>query len=236
MPKPLSLKQQILWILIPALTYAALYLLRPWWIHPYCALNPGACSRALVNSFDQFAFIRGSVLADFCSNLVQNGTGVIAFLAPWFFHGFRKRAWQLNLALLSITACNGVFLEVVRALVQRPRPLVMDHPETNGANIHLYTSFYSGHTSFVALATLFTLLWYQNDFPENQTGRRMWLFACFLLPLLTGVLRVFGGRHYPTDILGGWVLGFAIAWRLTGYFLKRLETEAPNRTHSSPLI
>lgn len=128
MPKPLTLKRLFLFTLIPGGLYAALFLMRPFWFRPVCGMEPELCTRAGVNGFDQLAFQYGSVFADFCSNIVQNTMGALAFLLPWVLRVPRQMAIRLNLLLLSITAWNGVLLEVVRGLVQRPRPLVYASP------------------------------------------------------------------------------------------------------------
>jgi membrane-associated phospholipid phosphatase len=207
MPKPLTTKQLFLATLSPGLLYGALFWMRPLWFKAVCGAHPDTCTPSTVNGFDQLAFKYGSVFADFCSNVVQNGVGAIAFLLPWVLRLPARASLRLNLTLLSITAWNGVVIELVRAAVQRPRPLVYASPLTDGANIHQYTSFYSGHTSFVTLALLFSVLWVGKLLPEF---RRTWLFLAVLFPVLstlTGVLRVIGGRHYPTDVLGGIVFG-----------------------------
>jgi membrane-associated phospholipid phosphatase len=212
MPNLPDLRRQILWILIPALLYITLFLLRPVWFVPRCAVVPTPCLASNLNLLDQFAVSQKSVFADFCSNILQNLTGAFAFLLPWLLLGPGMRSFQLNLNLLSLTTINGVVIEVVRALVQRPRPLVLHAPLTNGLNIHEYTSFYSGHTSFVALATLFSWIWSRRMLPERKNTQT--LLACFygVLTLTTGVLRVLGGRHYPTDVLGGLIFGSGLAW------------------------
>ena len=207
MPKPLTIKQLLIASLLPGLLYVALFLMRPFWFQAICGSQPEICTPASINEFDQLAFKFGSVFADFCSNIVQNTVAALAFLLPWILRATRGLSISLNLTLLSITAWNGVTIEIVRALVQRPRPLVYASPLTDGANIHQYTSFYSGHTSFVTIATLFSLLWVSALFPSKKKTRLILAILFPLLSLLTGILRVVGGRHYPTDVLGGMVFG-----------------------------
>ena len=234
MPKPLTLRQQIVWILTPAALYGVLFLLRPFLISPHCATHPTLCTPESVNALDQYAYFHGSVMADFASNIVQNGVALITLLAPFLIFGLKRIALRIMLALLSISAINAMFMEGVRALVQRPRPVVLSAPLTEGLNINQYTSFYSGHTSFVALATLFTWLWTRKI--ENQNHgiplRRMALIAYPVCTVSTGILRVIGGRHYPTDVLGGIIFGSAIGWIWSTYFLSRIEVQLP----SSPSI
>jgi membrane-associated phospholipid phosphatase len=91
---------------------------------------------------------------------------------------------------------------------------VFRSPAGDGANIHQYTSFYSGHTSFVALALLITCLSLR-DHVEGDRRRTILTLAWLAYPLLTGLtacLRVIGGRHYPTDTLAGFLFGSLVGW------------------------
>jgi membrane-associated phospholipid phosphatase len=225
MAKPLTLKQLFLATLLPGVIYSALFGMRPLWIEPACGTRPALCTPSSVNGFDQIAFKYGSVFADFCSNLIQNGAGFLAFLLPWLLRLPKGLCLRLNLVLLMITAWNGVLLELARALVQRPRPLVYASPLTDGANIHQYTSFYSGHTSFVTLALLFTFLWVGRLHPEKPKTRAFLALLFPLASLSTGVLRVIGGRHYPTDVIAG--LGFGSLVCLIGMRWAGRRIESP---------
>ncbi len=211
-PRLKSLTQAIL---LPAGIYLGFFLARPIWFKPWCATDPTPCTVDRVNGIDRIVFEFQSVFADFLSNLLQNSVGVVAFILPWIL--IRKgaaRSLTLNLGLLSATAWNGVLVEAVRAVAQRPRPLVFRSPAGDGANIHQYTSFYSGHTSFVALALLITCLSLR-DHVEGDRRRTILTLAWLAYPLLTGLtacLRVIGGRHYPTDTLAGFLFGSLVGW------------------------
>ena len=94
---------------------------------------------------------------------------------------------------------------VVKPLIGRDRPFVA-HPELTvvGPRAH-GQSFPSGHATVAAAgAVALTLLW---------PGAAV---AWWTLAILTMAARVYLGVHYPTDVLGGAMLGIACAWLATG--------------------
>lgn len=63
------------------------------------------------------------------------------------------------------------------------------------------TSFPSAHAAnSMALTVLAVMFW-----PRLRRG--LWA-----LPLLVGWSRVYLGKHYPLDVVGGWLLGAVIGW------------------------
>jgi undecaprenyl-diphosphatase len=90
----------------------------------------------------------------------------------------------------------------------QPKPLVT--PPLDG-------SFPSGHaaTSFAAATVL-------------SFARPRWAPAFYLLALAIGSSRVYAGVHYPLDIVGGAVLGIAVATAL------RLLAGALQRSRARP--
>jgi undecaprenyl-diphosphatase len=88
-------------------------------------------------------------------------------------------------------------------LVGRRRPIIDGHPPLGPAPTQL--SFPSGHTTsaFAAATAL------------SRIDRKLTIPA-FALAKLIGVGRPYLGMHYPSDVLAGAVLGWAIgrAWPL----------------------
>ena len=121
--------------------------------------------------------------------LMPLGGVVIAFL---YFAGRRRSALLLFLTI----AVERLLLDGIKILVERPRPELQEHPVFT----HSF-SFPSGHaantmTVFVAIA-LFAL-------PERH--RRWSIPTAIFLAALIGATRPWLGVHWPTDIVGGWML------------------------------
>ena len=222
-------RQKILALFLPALGWALLFAGRSVLFHPWCAVIPTPCVVDSVNALDRVVFQFGSIQADFLSNVVQNTAGAIAFILPWILYStpqIQKSLGEVYI-LLKASVWTLLSLELCRALVQRPRPLVFHDPMGEGAHVYQYTSFYSGHTSFVAVASLsmFFMVW-------RRWPRQRWLHINFIILYLclciaTAGLRVLGGRHYPTDTIFGFIVGslIAIACNSTGFRKRWTATE-----------
>jgi membrane-associated phospholipid phosphatase len=117
------------------------------------------------------------------------------------------------LAWIVVGIATVTAIEVIKDLVARPRPELWPRLVTQGGS-----SFPSGHA--VASAAFYPLLAWV------LTRRRARLFPIALslaavLVLLVGTGRLYLGLHWPTDVLGGWMIGatesaLAIAWLRRG--------------------
>ncbi len=116
-----------------------------------------------------------------------------------------------------------VFVEVFRLFIHRLRPLVAD-PNIHGFLIETSYSFPSGHAAFFfALSTVVYIY-------DNRWG--VWFYAA---SLVIGLARVAAGAHYPTDILGGALLGVAVGWCVHRFFRRlRSQTSAQSIKETTP--
>lgn len=124
-------------------------------------------------------------------------TGLFVILL--YIFGFQ---WESAMTLMSVVAI-GALNAAVKFFVHRPRPpssLVEVYQVLNSY------SFPSGHVMYYValygflLFLVFTLL--------KRSWIRMGLFILFSLPiLLIGFSRIYLGEHWPSDVLGAYLLG-----------------------------
>jgi membrane-associated phospholipid phosphatase len=161
--------------------------------------------------FDAWAFLffnlRGSrpIWLDWVMTaLTQLGSGPLSLgiAVVFFFTGERLLAYELVLGILSL----WLVVEFIKYMVRRSRPFI----RLTQARIVGYRpggrSFPSGHTSQVFfMATLFAQHFHLN----------IWVvFILYAVALMVGITRMYGGAHYPRDVLAGAILGSA--WGLVG--------------------
>ena len=122
---------------------------------------------------------------------------------------WKKKAGQ-KLAL--IVSCVNLWLPMIKSVVLRPRPY-MEYPD----RVQLFAlsdegaaamdvaaqgySFPSMHSASIPAV----YFWLAKEAKKNW----LWIVAG-VLTVLVGVSRVVAGMHYPTDVLAGWILGFAM--------------------------
>ncbi len=70
-------------------------------------------------------------------------------------------------------------------------------------------AFFSGHTSGTAVASFYAASIYQAYFPKSRSRYFVW-GAAILLPAVVGYLRVRAGKHYPSDVMAGYLVGASI--------------------------
>ncbi|MEV6765757.1 phosphatase PAP2 family protein [Streptomyces sp. NPDC051105] len=144
---------------------------------------------------------------------------VCAGVAVWLV--WRHSAWRTALWLTLTCALGTVAQQSLKAAVGRPRPQWSDPVDS----AH-YTAFPSGHT-MTATVVCGLLLWLLH---RCGTGRALWrtaLIAAGISVVGVGLTRVWLGVHWPSDVLGGWLLGaLVVALAVVAY-----EWERDGRGH-----
>ncbi|MFZ3044208.1 MAG: phosphatase PAP2 family protein [Minisyncoccia bacterium] len=164
----------------------------------------------LLNSLvGKSTFVDGIII--FCASYLAYIL-VALLLALVFFSSYsryKKLEILVAVATSSIIARLGV-TEIIRAFYHRPRPFSVF--PTHQLITDSAWSFPSGHaTFFFAMATALYLY------------NKKWGIGFFLATILITVSRVIAGVHYPSDILGGALIGILVGY-LTVFFIRKITT------------
>jgi membrane-associated phospholipid phosphatase len=138
--------------------------------------------------------------------LVTNFGGAIAYLAllPLVFWCYNEeKGIRLGLAVM-ISVWINLALKI---LCGQPRPFWPAYDPSVGIITESANGFPSGHAQISLTLWVIVASW---------TGKKWAYIAAVLLSLLVGFSRLYLGVHFPTDLLGGWVLGALV---LGAYFL-----------------
>lgn len=163
------------------------------------------------------------------TNWNQSPYGITFFVLVWLFifikGGKEGRTAALLLIPLIIIA-DQLSSSVIKSLVARPRPCHLVDGAAIITNIHLLVpcgsgySFPSSHAvNNFAFATMMTLFY-----------RRLW-YVFYVYASIMAFSRLSVGVHYPSDIIGGAVMGIILAFGLYGiwyYFSKKFQLLALN--------
>lgn len=138
---------------------------------------------------------------------------VAAFIYFLFKAPRGQKMYLFALATLATILSRGILTELVRFFFFRLRPFAALGFNPLVAQSAAEASFPSGHMAFlfpIALA-----LWYM----DRKKGYWFMFFT-----LLVGVARIAAGLHYPSDILGGIVIG-CLSFFIVKPFLRKSVTK-----------
>lgn len=154
----------------------------------------------LLNSLAGQSPFLDSIIVFCASHLAYLLVGVLIVLV-FFSHYSKLEKWTLLVVAgtASIIARFGA-TELIRFFYHRPRPFIA-LPEARQLLANSEWSFPSGHaTFFFALSTAVYLY------------NKKWGIGFFAATVLITVSRVISGVHYPSDIIGGALIGIAVAY------------------------
>lgn len=175
--------------------------------------------------------------SEFADNL-SDGFSVVA-LAPFalggisWYNGCTDGRGFAALALMYVQALaiqNGLNY-MVRSLQLWPRPY-MYAIDGEGAEAaaevaregkgEAYGSFFSGHASTAFTVAVFTAEWFSEMYPNSPYKGIVWASSLSLAGLV-GALRIAAGKHYPTDVLVGALVGSGVSLAVLKIHEKRLK-------------
>lgn len=126
------------------------------------------------------------------------------------FGGFAESRRLLNAGKYGLAAfiASGIGVQILKHIVGRPRPrLYLEGVREIGPSFaDGFDSFPSGHTA-TSMAVAVVLSYY---FPK-------WSPVIFGAAAFVSASRMLGGSHFPTDILGGAVLGLIVGFAVVKF-------------------
>jgi len=126
-----------------------------------------------------------------------------------------KKWTRIFLAMLIAMSLAGVTGHVIKRTIPRPRPSVHTDMRWGGPRFSSkYHSFPSGHVD--ASTAFFCTLFLAN--------RRIGL-ACFLIPILIGLSRMYLGAHYLSDVVCAAVLGILCALFVAHFLFRQIDDQ-----------
>lgn len=105
--------------------------------------------------------------------------------------------------LLQNVMLTANLTQTVKLSVLRNRPATWNEPDDS-------YSFFSGHSS-VSASMAATALYYAYRVPNAPAHAKILGWSSAGFSILTGILRIESGKHYPSDVLLGWAVGTGVA-------------------------
>ena len=120
------------------------------------------------------------------------------------------RSYALYAETMGITLAITQF---TKSITDRKRPYVYQQGNSREdiQDKDATQSFFSGHTSVAAASTFFMARMFADNHPNSRWKPVVWTAAA-ILPLSTGAMRVLAGKHFPTDVLIGYIVGAGIGY------------------------
>jgi membrane-associated phospholipid phosphatase len=159
---------------------------------------------------------------DVASTYVVTGIALVAFVVARV--AFKR--WREPLFIATAVAGEVAIFVATTLLVHRPRPNVvhLDHaPPTS--------SFPSGHTA-ASIALWGAIAVLVGRFAAHVAWRRIAIAAAVIIPIVVACSRLYRGMHFPTDVIGGALLGFAWLRAATQLFFAKVANRVVDLRHA----
>jgi membrane-associated phospholipid phosphatase len=181
-----------------------------------------------VNSFDRGATNNYSPSADKASDYMFYGSMPVPLLLMMFDGKVRQDFGNVLLVWWETMSVTGIYYTGSAYLFDRYRPLAYNpeapmHERTDG---NAKNSFLGGHPALVGSCMFFTAKVYSDYHPESNAK---WVFYTVATgaTATTALLRLKAGKHFPTDLLVGSIMG-PLTGILVPHFHKRKIFKDPH--------
>ena len=165
-----------------------------------------------LNFLDRSSALNNSSFAIKASDVILYSS-LIYPLGSYLTSGCRKEKVVIGaMAIETILITNGI-TNIIKSASKRYRPynynpeIPLQEKLVNSSRF----SFVSGHTSITSAMSFFTAKVIIDSNPDMKNKFIIWGTSA-VIPAAIGYLRVKGGRHFPTDVISGYILGATIGY------------------------
>jgi len=154
-------------------------------------------------------------------------------LAPFVLLAGRKarQDWKAHLFIWwQVATWTDGLTTWTKALSLRPRPFTFyyaeNYPMVSSDLEELVKerdsrfSFFSGHSSFTTASCFLAARMFADYYPDSRAKKWVWATA-ILLPATVAFLRVRAGKHYPTDVITGYLIGAGVGLAIPALYKRR---------------
>jgi membrane-associated phospholipid phosphatase len=112
--------------------------------------------------------------------------------------------------------------ELIKNLVARDRPYTYFGDIPSGEQDDYFNSFPSGHTSYAFLGAGFLSSVFLFEYPDSQWKIPI-IAGSYALASTVGLMRIFSGSHFVTDVLVGAAIGSVYGWGIPFLHVQKKE-------------
>lgn len=155
------------------------------------------------------------------------------FIVPVLYSSsdtYGKQLGTLGMIWFETNLVNYALTEIVKTTVKRSRPLLYGDmaPDDLRFERDARKSFFSGHASFTATNSFYAASIITSYQKGNKWNPVIWGVAS-LPPLLVAIQRVRAGKHFPTDVAVGYIVGAACGILIPKLHEVRLSTKSTSQ-------
>ena len=174
----------------------------------------GMLDPADINGFDRSATAQWSTTARDVSNalllpLMAAPLG-LAIVTPG-----SRQSWTVAAMYAEVLLLGNGLGELLNGVASRTRPFVYNLnpniPVEERLEVDARLSFPSGHTTNAFAAAVFLSSVYARLHPRSSATTWIWA-GSLTVAAATGYMRYQGGKHFPTDIISGAIIGSLAGW------------------------
>jgi len=201
---------RVTWWDAASVTAAGAFAVLPWALDlPHGPPSCAPCDPMTLPGIDRAALHAFSRPAGTASHALL--AGVVGFAGLALVHGRSSDEARGNVVVLANSlAWSGAATQWLKVVTHRNRPVLYTADAAAAASrVDNRRSFPSGHAAVAFAAATSYLVMAQRQRLPHRTRNAILLYAG---AVSVSTLRVVAGKHFPTDVAGGALLGSGVGW------------------------